>query len=379
MSPLADLVRPGSTVAVADGSGTPVELLAELSVIASAVGDVRLVLGWCTAPLDDLDLAAFSDVCALTGGYALRRALDTGLARQLPARLGNWPALLADVLRPDVLVASVVRYADGYRFGSDPAWVWAAVDAGARIAAVERSGPHCVTGPPLPTDRLTLLGTAKKGPTTFRWGVTTDVQHEIGNRIATLLPPGARLQFAPGGLGAALVGALKVPVHIDTGVLTETVATLDHRGLLSGPPRAPYAIGEAALFDWLADRPVLDRAEVTHDPGRLRHGPPLFAVNTALEIDLDGQVNVESVGGRAVGTVGGQPDFMAGAAASPGGLSIMAVPTSHGGRSTLVEHLSAPASTPSHDVDLVVTERGTADLRGRSRRERRTLIEALWR
>ena len=76
--------------------------------------------------------------------------------------------------------------------------------------------------------------------------------------------------------------------------------------------------------------------------------------------------------------IGGQPDYAAAAAGSVGGLSIMAMPSLFGGRSTLVDRLSAPASTASHDIDVVVTERGSADLRGRDRTERRQLIESLW-
>jgi acyl-CoA hydrolase len=139
-----------------------------------------------------------------------------------------------------------------------------------------------------------------------------------------------------------------------------------------------YVVGSDAVFDWVDGRHVLERAEVTHGAGRLRADPPLVAVNTALEIDLDGQVNVESSRGSAVAGIGGQPDYMAAACASPDGISVLAISTGHGGRSTLVEHLSAPASTASHDIDVIVTERGMVDLRAKSRAERRTAIAKLW-
>ena len=101
-------------------------------------------------------------------------------------------------------------------------------------------------------------------------------------------------------------------------------------------------------------------------------------MNTAVEIDLDGQVNVEGTAASVLGGIGGHPDYAAAAARSAGGLSIVAVTSVHQGRPTLVSRLSRPVSTPAHDVDVVVTERGLADLRGLSRPERRRALERLW-
>lgn len=377
-SAIDEAVRTGVTVAVGDGSGSPVEALPGLSAAAREAGDIRLILGFSPVSLDGLEYDAFGDVVALMGGYATRKPIDAGLARYIPARLGSWSALIHDVLRPDVLLASVVRYDDGYRFTSESGWMWTVVDAGARIVAIELDGPRCVAGPPLPADRLRVVGKVARGPQRFDWTAPTDQHRMIAERVAALIPDGARLQFPPGALGSAIVDALAKPVGIDTGIITEAVVSLDERGLLAGVPCSAYAVGNDALFDWIDGRHVLERAEVTHDPGRLRAAPPLVAVNTALEIDLDGQVNVESARGSAVAGIGGQPDYMAGACASRGGLSILGVPTGHGGRSTLVEALSAPVSSASHDIEVIVTENGVADLRGRTRAERRTAISKLW-
>lgn len=378
MSAIDEVVKPGSTIALGDGSGAPTELLAPLSAAARATGDVQLVLGFATVAHDGLDFEAFSDVVALLGGYANRKPIDAGLARYLPARLGTWPALLQSVITPDVLVASVVKYDDGYRFASESCWMWPVVDRGAQIVAIELDGPRCVAGPPLPADRLTIVDHVNRGPARLAWTAPTDDHRTIAEQIARLMPDGARLQFAPGALGSAVVDALTKPVTPDTGILTEAVVALDQRGLLAGTPVSGYAVGSDEVFDWIDGRQVLERAEITHGAGRLRADPPLVAVNTALEIDVDGQVNVESSRGSAVAGIGGQPDYMTGACASPDGLSVLAIATGHGGRSTLVERLSAPASTASHDIDVIVTERGTLDLRGKSRAERRTGIEKLW-
>ncbi len=378
MTALDEAVRPGSTVAVGDGAGAPTELLAPLSAAALAAGDVRLVLGFATVAHDGLDFGAFGDTVALLGGYANRTPIDAGQARYLPARLGTWPALLRDVLKPDLLLASVVQYDDGYRFASESCWMWSVIEAGASVVAIELDGPRCVAGPPLPADRLAVIDKVARGPKRLAWTPPTDTHRRIAEHVARVIPDDARLQFAPGALGSAVIDAVTKPVLIDTGILTEAVVALDERGLLAATPMSGYAVGSDAIFDWIDGRLILERAEVTHGAGRLREAPPLVAVNTALEIDLDGQVNVEAFSGSAVAGIGGQPDYMAAACASLGGLSILAVPTTHGEKSTLVDELSTPASTASHDIEIVVTENGIADLRGRNRLERRQAIASLW-
>jgi acyl-CoA hydrolase len=101
-------------------------------------------------------------------------------------------------------------------------------------------------------------------------------------------------------------------------------------------------------------------------------------VNTAVEVDLDGQVNVEGTAHALVGGIGGHPDYAAAATRSRRGLSVIALASTHRGAPTLVERLSRPVTTASHDVDAVVTEHGVADLRGLDRGERRHALARVW-
>jgi hypothetical protein len=373
-------IRPGQRVAVGDGVGAPKALCAELSAAAREIGGVELLLGWVPEGELAFELTAFAGVRTLMGGFALRAPIDAGSVRAVAARLGTAPALLAGPLRPDVLVVSVGASADGFRLTTESAWQRAAIDAGARVLALERRGvPVLDAGPPLPAERVTVVGSSGDPPACVRWGDPADIHRAVAERVAPLVPRGARIQFGPGPVGTAVLEALSEPVHIDTGMLTDAVADLDRRSLLLGTAFAPYAGGSELLYRWAPGRALVDRLERTHDPVRLAGEPPLIAVNTAIQIDLDGQVNVESVGGSTIAGPGGQPDYAFAAARSIHGLSVLAVPTRRGPHCTLVERLSAPASTPAHDVDVVVTEHGVADLRGLDRRERRSAIAALWR
>ena len=154
------------------------------------------------------------------------------------------------------------------------------------------------------------------------------------------------MQYGPGQFGTALLRRAQIPLAIDTGLLTDAVVDLDRRGLLAGTPSATYLFGSELLYDWADGQPILRGIEYTHDFTRLSRGAPLIAVNTAIEIDPFGQINVEGLGDKVIGGIGGHPDYCAAGRISSGGLSIIVVPSRVNGRSPLVEQLSRPASTP---------------------------------
>jgi Acetyl-CoA hydrolase/transferase C-terminal domain len=377
---LTDLVLPGALVALGDGIGSPRAIFAELSAAARAAGGVRLLLGWMPSDVAGLDFAAFADVRTVMPGWGLRRAAEAGLVRALPVRLSAVPALLAGPLRPEVLVTAVVPRPDGgLGFGTEVSWQRAAVAAGAAVAGVLAPDyPCCDAGPALPDDRITIIGETAGKPAGLAFSQPVAEHRAIAEHVAALIPEGARLQVGPGALGVAILEAVRAPVRIDSGLLTDGVADLDHRGLLAGEPTGSYLAGGRRLLDWAQGRPVLRPVEYTHDPGRLSADGPFVAVNTALEVDEQAQVNVEALPAAAVGGIGGHADYAAAASRSPGGLSIVALPAASHGRPGLVRSLSGPVTTPGHDVDVLVTEYGAADLRGLDRAERARAVRSLW-
>jgi acyl-CoA hydrolase len=375
---LSSLLRPGMTVAVGDGFGAPWLVSRELSQAATRCGGVRLILGWVPRTDPGLDFTAFADVRTFMPGWGLRRASDAGLVSFAPVRMSAVPALLHGPWRPDLLVATVVPADSGFQFGSEVSWQRAAIGAGAIVAGVVSYGaPHADAGSPLPAGQVLVVGETHEPPAALPLAVPGPADKAIARLIAPLIAPGARLQVGPSPVATALLDELVVPVRLDSGLLPEGAVDLDERGLLAAEPVAAYLAGGPRLYEWADGRPLLHPIEYTHDLGRLS-ADPLFAVNTAVEIDLDGQVNVEGTAASALGGIGGHPDYAAAAARSVGGLSIIAVPTTHHGRSTLVTRLSRPVSTPAHDVDVVVNESGLTDLRGLSRPERYKALTRLW-
>lgn len=380
MLALDALIRPGMRIAVADGTGTPRALFPELTRLAARHGDLRLVLGWTPHAEPGLDGAAFADARTLMSGWGLRRPVETGAVRSVPVRLSAAPSLLAGPLRPDLLLASLVRTPDGLRFGAEVSWMRGAVEAGVPVAAViSRTAPHSDAGAPLPDGAVTVLGETDDAPREVAFSAPGEIDVRIAAHVAALVSEGDRVQVGPGRLGAAVLAALRVPVRVDSGLLPESVVDLDERGLLISAFGA-YMVGTKRLYDWADGRPLLHPLEVTHDPNRLCSDDPspLIAVNTAVEIDAAGQVNVEGTATAVVGGIGGHPDYAEAGARSRRGLSVVAVASTHRGSSTLVQTLSRPVTTASHDVDVVVTEHGSVDLRGLDRGERAAALAELW-
>jgi acyl-CoA hydrolase len=382
------LVRPGARIAVADGCGTPRAAFGALSSLARERGDLRLLLGWMPAVPEGLDLDAFADARTVMPGWGLRPAVTAGHVRAVPVRLSATPALVTRALRPDLLLVGAAPDPRGLVLGSEVSWVRAVIDAGVPIAVVvDEALPRAAAGAPLPDDRTHVVGRTRLGPNEVAAAGDPTAEHRaIGRHVADLLPDGARLQWAPGQLGAAVVAAVLErgrPVHVDSGLLGDGVVDLDEAGLLASDPVATYLVGTGRLYAWAdargrAGRPVLHGVEHTHDPVRLAAEPPLVAVNTAVEVDLGGQVNVEGTAHALVGGIGGHPDYAAAATRSRRGLSVIALASTHRGAPTLVERLSRPVTTASHDVDAVVTEHGVADLRGLDRGERRHALARVW-
>ncbi len=206
-------------------------------------------------------------------------------------------------------------------------------------------------------------------------------------RIASWASPyigdGATIQFGIGAVPDALMLQLRdrrrLGVH--SGMLSDGFVDLvecgaitnEHKPFDRGVSVTGALMGTNRLYQLCERNPAVRLAPLsyTHDPARLALLPNLVSINSALEIDLTGQVNAEALGTNTLGGVGGQVDFVRGAALSSGGRSIMALGSiTPKGASRIVAQLSGPVTTARSDVDLVVTEHGVAELRGRSLRQR---------
>jgi acyl-CoA hydrolase len=218
------------------------------------------------------------------------------------------------------------------------------------------------------------------------------VEAAIGRHVAALIPDGATVQVGVGAIPQAVMEALEG--HRDLALhslLVDAAVTLVERGVVTcarkpihrGRMDIAEAMGTRRLFEFIHDRSMvsMDSSAFVHDPEVIARLDRFVAINSALEIDLSGQVNAESLGGRQIAGIGGQFDFTLGASRSAGGSSIIALPSTgrDGSVSRIVAHLApgAAVTTPRYVVDTVVTEFGTAPLKGRGVRERAAALIAV--
>jgi len=214
----------------------------------------------------------------------------------------------------------------------------------------------------------------------------TAAEREIGRHIVGLIEPGATLQMGIGGIPDAVYAAIDGP--LDLGIHTEMIAdgamhAID-RGVVTGNRKTlhpgkvviTFALGSSDLYAFLNNNPFIEAHPVEHvnDPVVVSQNDNLVAVNSAIEIDLTGQVCSDSIGPRIYSGFGGQVDFIRGAARSKGGRPIIAIPsTAQGGKSSRIVPFLKPGAgvvTSRADVHWVVTEHGVANLFGKNLRQR---------
>jgi acyl-CoA hydrolase len=218
----------------------------------------------------------------------------------------------------------------------------------------------------------------------------SDAEVAIGRHCAGLVEDGATLQMGIGAIPDAVLAALTN--HRDLGIHTEMfsdgVIDLVEQGVVTGAKKrvhpgklvSSFLMGTQRLYDFVDDNPqvVMLGADYVNDTAVIRRNPKVTAINSAIEVDLTGQVVADSIGTRMFSGVGGQMDFIRGASLSPGGKPIIALPsTTNKGHSriTALLHPGGGVVTTRAHVHYVVTEYGVANLYGKSLRERtRALI-----
>jgi acyl-CoA hydrolase len=214
----------------------------------------------------------------------------------------------------------------------------------------------------------------------------TEVEKRIGEHIAELVKDGSTLQLGIGGIPDAVLASLagKRDLGIHTEMVSDGVMEAVEAGIITGArktlhPRkviATFSLGSHRLYDYLDNNPLFEfhPTDYTNDPFVVAQNENMVAVNSALEVDLTGQVCADSIGTRIYSGFGGQVDFIRGAARAKGGRPIIALPaTAQSGRmSRIVPMLKQGAGvvTTRADVHYVVTEYGVAYLHGKNLRER---------
>ncbi|OYW30208.1 MAG: hypothetical protein B7Z44_01885 [Caulobacter sp. 12-67-6] len=239
---------------------------------------------------------------------------------------------------------------------------------GLKIGVINPSLTRLPGSPAVSIDRFDEIVELDTPLVEYAVRVAGDIERRIIEQIAALIPNGATVQAGIGRLGDALWAGLsgKEGLALHSGMICDPVADLVRHGLFRRVTTGSL-LGSRAFYARAADLPGVEMAPAleTHDVARLAKIPGFVAVNSAIEVDLLGQVNAEWVDGAAISGPGGLPDFIGGARRSSGGLPIIALgSTAKGGAvSRIVPRLQVPATLSAAEVGIVVTEHGAVDLR----------------
>lgn len=336
-----------------------------------------VTIGWTVEqhPWLDDDRLTISTVLA---GYGLSRAVAGGRVTALPVRLSAVPSRIASD-PPDVAVVTGVRRGTGLAFSRSVGWGDVLARTAGRVVVEVDAAATDLGGPLIEGEIVAVLDRpppAAVPPAVSR--AADEIDLAIGATVTSLLPEAPTLQFGPGGISEGIARSVDRPVRIRSGLVTDAMAELHDRGLLVEPAVGAYTWGTEPIERLAAAGMLrLVSSTITHDLSAISATPRFVGCNTALQVGLDGAVNLERVGGRVVAAVGGHADFSAGASRSVGGLSIVAVrSTTKSGASTIVPCVDV-VSTARSDVDVVVTEHGVAWLRDASDAERSARLIAV--
>lgn len=392
MSRILDHVRAHDLVAVAQVLGEPTALVDEVLTVAAGLDGVRLFVGMSVS--DVLTRVPPNVGLVSTVGMAPNSALiETGRMDLVPLHMSQLPWALgpAGPLRPDVALVMVSPPdADGWcSLGVTADYAWSLLgSASAVLAEINDNVPVIAGDTRVHLDRFAHTVRTSRPLPEYRRATPSEMDLRIAANVARYIHDGSCLQIGIGKLGEAVLATVadRRDLGVHSGMVGDTMLEMMRDGVITGAAKeidhglavagsilgSSRALALAARAENLRIRSI----EQTHDPARIAALRDFVCVNSALEVDLLGQVNSETAGGRYVGAIGGSVDFLRASVAAPGGRSVVALPSATSkGRSRIVPRVETVTALGS-DVDVIATEHGAAEVRGHSAAERaRRIIE----
>ncbi|MDY4514472.1 MAG: acetyl-CoA hydrolase/transferase C-terminal domain-containing protein [Paludibacteraceae bacterium] len=380
------LVKSGDTIVVQGSTSIPMVLLRALTARAAELRDVKIISGFGVHPEDapyaKRELIDSFRALNIFVPNNLRRAMKEGVADTIPCFLGEVPSLFRSGLVPvDVAFLNVSEPdEEGYcSFGISADIAFSGAEcAKTIIAQVNKYMPRTFGDPVIHVSQITALCRGDEPLVEVPTPVPSEVDTKIGNFIANEIPDGATLQIGVGGIPNAVINALSNHQHLGlhTEAITDGVLPLIEKGIidnsqkkiLPGKSVGSLILGSKHLYDYIDGNRdfVIRDVAWTNDPQIIRQNPRAMAINSAIEVDLTGQICADSIGETIISGVGGQHDFMYGAALSEGGKCFIALPSmTNKGQSKIVAHLAPGAGvvTTRFQAQYIVTEHGIAFLR----------------
>ena len=391
---LRRFIRPGDGVVISQGTAEPQSLT-----------EVLLRQSKDLAPLDIfLGGGSFSHTFTKgDGGYRFtgyggvgdhRSLIKSGSMRVIPAHVSTLPDLIGNAIPCDVALIQVSGPRSDGSFGfslSSDYTVEATQRARVVIAELNRNAPDTRCEVSLDPSRIDVLVESDRPLLQMPRAPVSALDRAIASQIAPFIEDRATLQIGYGAVPEAIISLLgdRKDLGLHTGVISDSVIELIEGGIITnvykevlpGVSVTGALWGTDRLYRFVDSNPavLLSRIRTTHAPETLAKLCRLVSINSAIEVDLTGQVNAEQVGSDYIGAIGGQVDFVRAGAHASQGCSIIALASSaRGGTiSKIVSKLDGPVTTARSDVDIVATEHGSVRLKGLPLNERIKRLIAL--
>jgi acyl-CoA hydrolase len=390
------LIQSGHRVYIHEAAMAPIELLEALARRAPELHDVETISIHTEGPAPhvDPDVAGHIRHNALFIGSNVRAAVNEGRADYTPIFLSEIPhAISRGPLRPDVALVHVTppdRH--GYcRLGASIAIARSAVDtAPIVIALINPQVPNTLGNSAVHISRFAAMVEADRPLLTHERSEIDPIERAIGEHVAHLIPNRATLQMGIGAIPDATLACLtdREDLGIHTEMFSDGLIELVEAGVITnrykplwrGRVVTSFANGSQRVFDYIDNNPSVEfhPTNIVNDTREIRKNDGMIAINSAIEIDLTGQIVADSIGTRFYSGIGGQMDFMRGARLARDGKAIIAFPSTAKGNtlSRIVPVIADGAGvvTTRGHVQYVATEFGVVNLDGRSIRQRAELL-----
>lgn len=391
---LTAFIRRGDGVVISQGTAEPQSLTEALTRQAETLGPLTIFLGGGSFSRTFADPPRQHRLLGYGAVGDHRALIKSGAMEVVPAHVSAMPGLIGRTIPCDVALVQVSGpRADGsfsYSLSSDYT-VEAVEQARVVVAELNRNAPvtYCETG--LDPARIDVLVESDRPLLQMPRAPVGDLDRAIAAQIAGFIEDRSTLQIGYGAVPEAIIATLgdRKDLGLHTGVIGDSVIELIEEGVITnsfkevlpGVSVTGALWGTDRLYRFVDRNPVilLSRIRTTHGPDTLGRLSRLVSINSAIEIDLTGQVNAEQVGKDYIGAIGGQVDFVRAGARAAAGCSIIALASSaRGGTvSKIVAKLDGPVTTSRSDVDIIATEHGAVQLKGLSLQERVRRLTAL--
>ncbi|MCB2073826.1 MAG: acetyl-CoA hydrolase/transferase family protein [Novosphingobium sp.] len=391
---LARYLKPGDRIVMGQACGEPSTLAEALIAQGKDIGGLSAFIATSFSGLFQPE-SAESFTLSSMGAIGALRSMTKGHALQvIPCHVGQvGPMIEQGIIGCDVAFVQVSPSDENgnHSFGLISDYTRAMVGEARLVIAEVNDQVPFTFGETLHANEIDVTVAVSRAPVEVPAAKISELDEAIARNCAEYIGDGAVIQTGVGAVPDAILRLLTdrkdLGVHsgmlgdglvdlVEAGVVTNARKEIDRGVSINGA-----LIGTKRLYEWAHRNPAIrmTATSYTHDAGVLAQLSRLVTINSAIEVDLTGQVNAETVGSAYLGGTGGQVDFVRAGVRSPGGHSIIALPsTAKGGTiSKIVSALKGPVTTARTEADVIVTEFGAAELRGQTLAERARRLVAI--